>query len=186
MKKIFIAFLLYFSLFSFAKAEVDGFYFGGGLGYASVNIKPQDANGDNLNLHFILGHKLFFNENMGIRVYGNFLYDWMNGLPSHAGNVGSYYHLGANVDFLYNFINRGYTSYGAFVGLNLGFTFWNTTSLDTYLNFGLRAAFNDAHSLELAFRVPFEYHTLNSSTGKEGKQVFNPMLRYVYTFSDYY
>lgn len=169
------------SLFvSFAAAENDSFFAGGGLGWASSKVERGgfDWTDNNLNIHGILGFKQFFDENLGLRIYGNIHYDSMDGMPS---NVGSYYNLGANVDVLYNFVNQGLSSYGVFGGLNLGFTFWNDTGFDTYLNLGARAVFNDVHSAEIAFRVPLQKHDLNEQ-GLKGQQSFNTLLRYVYSF----
>ncbi|TQR31890.1 hypothetical protein DMB92_05795 [Campylobacter sp. MIT 99-7217] len=180
MKKTLCSLVLVSSvLSSVAFAENDGFFVGGGLGWASSKVEKNgnDVTGNDLNLHGILGFKQFFDENFGVRVYGNLYYNSMSDMPSY---VGTYYNIGANVDALYNFINQGSSSYGVFGGINLGFTFWNDTGFDTSLNFGGRAVFNEVHSAELAFRVPLQSHDLNDR-GLKGKQTFNTMLRYVYS-----
>ncbi|WP_300446968.1 outer membrane beta-barrel protein [Helicobacter mastomyrinus] len=110
---------------------------------------------------------------------------------------------GVNIDALYNFIDTGYSSLGAFLGVGVGANTWsgvvvdeienvglspNKTGLDVSLNVGLRSVIHKRLSLEAIIRVPLLLHTLysgnveNSKMEFVGSRAYNVGSRYIINF----
>lgn len=134
---------------------------------------------------FVAGYKLFVTPYFGLRAYANInvahlAFEARGGKLAKA-NV-TMLNYGANVDLLGNFVVKGDSSFGGFVGLGIGANTWlgkdldklrgfyetnlandisllglkrNITSFDMALNVGLRGTLQKVHGVEIAFRVSF-------------------------------
>lgn len=136
---------------------------------------------------FVAGYKLFVTPYFGLRAYANINVAHLafeargENLPNTKANA-TMLNYGANVDLLGNFVVKGDSSFGGFIGLGIGANTWlgkdldklrgfyetnltqdisllglkrNITSFDMALNVGLRGTLQKVHRVEIVFRVSF-------------------------------
>ena len=178
-----------------ALAEESGGFVGIGIGgggiqskftYPEQTIKSPIANGFSYGI--IGGYKYFFTKNLGARFYANV--DMHHPVGQNLIMLPSY---GANADFLASFAINELFELGGFVGVGLGgATYYvdeiiggfNQTSFDVGLNLGIRGNIVKNHGVELAVKVPFlpVVKIKDTDSTRELGQVYNVLVRYVYTF----
>lgn len=164
---------------SVACAEESGAFVGVEVGYAelleraSLESLTQNKKHNSIKYSVYFGYKQFFNHYLGLRYYASFALvykeKYKTGQYDEEYNILSL-HYGGNVDFLSNFIAKENVDFGSFVGIGIGGVSWNgkyideiydklksaeKTSLDMWLNAGLRVNIAKQHGFEIGVRVPF-------------------------------
>ncbi|WP_297193919.1 outer membrane beta-barrel protein [uncultured Campylobacter sp.] len=210
MKIIKVVLLSCILFFSFANANEDdsGVLLGIQLGYAGMeydgsaktNITELSINNSSsgISYGFLLGYQHFFNDTHGLRAYVDYVI-------SSAGNYcvnfyckNAYYNTyGLALDYLFNFKNDAFNSYGIFVGASYDYASFDKSDFGTLedmkggglgANVGFRYAYQ---KMSLEFGIKYHFFKLEKDYGssilydsaKESMMpTYNVFLRANYTF----
>ncbi|RAX55231.1 hypothetical protein CCY99_00595 [Helicobacter sp. 16-1353] len=205
MKKLLLVLGLLVGGLSVANAdEESGAFIGLEAGYAGYEFKVEQGENSlkktdgGVAFGVNAGYKYFVNSWFGVRGYANFSY--LTGKISAAdfnnATVNNMVYA-VNADALFNFYNNESVSFGAFVGLGVGGTTWETkegglkdTNSGLYADakVGLRTNIAKHHGIELVAKIPFVGVKKNFDDGSGGsykvttKQNYQVVVGYNYTF----
>lgn len=145
-----------------------------------VNQATQTSFNAGLNV----GWSQFFTPMFGVRGYVSYDFngfkDFIQEISTGAGSKLSAHDIAANVDLLVNFVNLSSVSFGAYVGIGLGYSILSVDNKNVEkqfkdeadysgfilpINVGLSATFAQRHRIELGAKIPTLGHkfTLKNS-----------------------
>ncbi len=193
MKKFIVGFLLLCGIYAGAQ-EADGVFVGADIGFSELQMKEEFSyfsytyKESSFDIGVKAGYKMFFNDWLGLRIYGNVDYTF-----EHS-NLSSLV-IAANADALFNFYDVDDLSFGAFAGIGLGaniaffnYYFDSLTTAGFYadVKLGLRTAIGH-HGVDLTATIPFIDTKKSDAFGWSGydlkfKKNYAILIGYSYTF----
>ncbi|MDY5186169.1 outer membrane beta-barrel protein [Helicobacter trogontum] len=171
------------------------------LGFENAYIlhTHHDASQMNIALGLNLGYNVYFNDKVGMRIFGNYT-RFLSDLAT--GNAGTDYagtnRFGFGLDFLYDYFNNNDLglSLGIFAGLGFGYDLQSYMFVDSQKNFdrsgfysyatlGLNIIFDSSNRVDIGYRYTFlNANWINHANNEKGSiaSPFALVIGYSYIF----